>query len=105
MVNFDSITAPLPSGSPLPNHPSDTTARQIIKLGVVYDSADGIQLQRGIHGSELACLMSDNQMALGHLYRYEIRNGKIYHTRPSVVIACLTQPIDESPGPGKLVEQ
>ena len=89
------VTAPLKNGDRLPDHPANTTALKIVKFGKVYDSEDGVELGGGLHASELACLMDGNQMALGHTYYFTVRNGKIYHTRASVVIACFTEPIDD----------
>ncbi len=88
-------TEPLSNGSELPKHPSLTTSREIVEYGQVKDANDGTVLTSGLHQSEVSMLMKGQQMALGHLYRYAIRNNRIYHTRARVVIDCQTESIDE----------
>lgn len=80
------VTEPLANGAELPDHPATTTAFKIIEYGTVVDAMDGTVLKRGMHENELRMLMIGQQMALKHLYIYQIRNRRIFHTRDAVVI-------------------
>jgi hypothetical protein len=91
---IEETTEPLPNGSPLPDHPSSTTALRIVEYGDVYDEADGRPLKAGrLHESAIRMLMDGNVGGLGHLYFYAIRNRKIYHTRKLVTIDCKCTPV------------
>lgn len=98
MSEYDAVTEPLRNSDPLPNHPDDTTAKQITVYGPVFDADNGQQLTAGLHRNEVNQLQHGNQMALTHLYRYVIlRAGEkrcIYHTRPSVIIHVKTTNAD-----------
>lgn len=83
---IEETTEPLRNGQKLPDHPSDTTALKIVKFGAVRDDADGTPLQSGLHQNEIRMLQMGQQMSLGHLYRYAILDGRIFHTRDLVVI-------------------
>lgn len=82
-------TEPLYNGDPLPHHPADTTSLKVIKYGKVADADNQRELHGGLHNNELSILMNKEKHALGHLYLYAIRNGRIYHTRDKVVIEVL----------------
>lgn len=88
----DEFTEPLKNGDLLPKHPSSTTALKIVRYGDVWDDQDGTKLTAGLHENEVRTLMNGDQMALRHLYRYAIRNDKIFHTRSLVVIDCDCEP-------------
>lgn len=93
---MDDTTEPLPNGADLPTHPALTTAKRITDYGDVFDDASGIQLHGGLHANEISRLMSGDQMRLTHLYRYCIRNKRIYHTRPLVIISVKTEDVVDS---------
>ena len=95
MADFDSITEPLPNGAKLPDHPSDTTAKRIVEYGPVLDATDGTRLRGGLHNNEVSVLMNGEVASLAHLYYYAIRDRRIYHTRPAVIIHCLTELVVE----------
>lgn len=92
-MSLDDVTEPLSNGADLPTHPALTTARRVTTYGNVYDDASGTQLHGGLHRNEIAMLMSGDQMALQHLFRYVIRNKRIYHTRPLVIISVQTEDV------------
>ena len=94
MAEYDAITEPLRNGDPLPSHPSTTTARKITEYGPVHDANDDTQLTAGLHRNEVAILRS-GQRILEHAYRYAVLDQKIYHTRSSVVIHVVTEPLDD----------
>lgn len=103
VVSLDSneTTEPLPNGAELPTHPALTNARRIIAYGRVWDDADGITLLGGLHANEVRMLMSGQQMNLKHLYRYAIRNRRIYHTRNLVCIDVRCEDVDMEGGDAK----
>lgn len=84
-------TSPLRNGAKLPDHPADTTARIIVKYGEVTDARTGTICVAGLHNQEIQLLMGKNPIALSHLCRYAIRDGRIYHTRSRVVIEVETE--------------
>ena len=86
-------TAPLKNGAKLPTHPADTTARKILSYGEVTDARTGTICVAGLHNNEIQLLMGKNPIALSHLCRYAIRNGRIYHTRSRVKILVETEEI------------
>lgn len=79
-------TSPLKNGDKVPDYPDHTTALRVKHYGNVYDDADGHQLTAGLHRNELAMLQGGQQGGLGHLYRYAIIAGTIYHTRSLVTV-------------------
>ena len=88
-------THPLKNGAELPHHPASTTSREVVQYLKVRDAEDGTELLGGqIRGTELSMLMSGEQMSLRHLYLYTTRSGRIYHTRPSVIITVETTDAD-----------
>lgn len=89
----DQTTEALRNGDSLPKHPSSTTALKIVRYGDVWDDQDGTKLTAGLHENEVQTLMNGNQMALRHLYRYAIRNDRIFHTRGLVTIDVDCEPI------------
>src|SRR5882672_1533569 len=89
----DDVTELLANGATLPDHPASTTGLKIVSFGQVSDDADGTVLTGGLHQSEISMLMNGSQMSLGHLYRFAIRNGKIFHTRRLVTIDCKCEPV------------
>lgn len=91
MIEYNSVTEPLPNGAPLPQHPDDTTAKKIVHFGFVYDADDGVQLSAGLHRNEISVLMS-GQRILDHAYRYAIVDRRIFHTRAKVIIHVATEP-------------
>lgn len=93
--DYNDTTEALPNGAELPTHPALTTAKKVIEYGRVWDDANGITLLSGLHQNEIAMLMAGEQGALGHLYRYAIRNKHIYHTRPLVCIDVKTEEVVE----------
>lgn len=86
MDTLEESTAPLRNGDKLPDHPANTTSLKVVKYGQVWDDGDGKELTAGLHENEIKTLMNGDPMALAHLYRYVIRNDRIYCTRPLVVI-------------------
>lgn len=80
------ITEPLANGAKLPDHPDRTTSLKIVEFLSVHDAIDGKPLKRGMHENERRMLSFGQQMALTHLYLYDIRDGRILHTRPNPVI-------------------
>ena len=82
-------TEPLYNGDPLPEHAASTTALRVVKYNSVIDADNHRELHGGLHNNELSILMNKEKHALGHLYFYAIRNGRIYHTREKVVIEVL----------------
>jgi hypothetical protein len=92
---MEEFTEPLRNGAKLPDHPSDTTAKKIIKYGSVFDSHDGHELTAGLHDSEIRTLMNGGNPALAHLYRFAIKqvgaDKRIYHTRSRVIIEVETE--------------
>ena len=79
-------TEALINGADLPDHPAHTTALKVTEYLTVRDAEDGTTLRRGLHENEIRVLALGQQMALGHLYRYTIRNRKVFHTRKAVII-------------------
>lgn len=88
---YDDTTEPLINGAKLPDHPANTTARKIVSLGPVRDTADSTVLTAGLHRNEMAMLRSDQRESLSHLYRYAIIDHCIYHTRHLVTVDCKTE--------------
>lgn len=86
-------TDPLRNGVRLPDHPATTTALKVTRYGEVYDAKDHHPLTAGLHANEIRTLMGGGNPALAHLYRYAIRDGRIYHTRSRVVIAVDTEEV------------
>jgi hypothetical protein len=93
-TNFDDTTEALPNGANLPEHPALTTSKKITEYGRVWDDADGVTLHGGLHEAEIRNLMNGDQMALKHLYRFAIRNKRIFHTRNLVCIDVKTENVD-----------
>ncbi len=85
LVKHD-VTEPLANGDLLPSHPANTTSLKITNYGEVRDAEDGIVLHGGLHQNEIRTLALGQQMSLTHLYRFAIRDKKIFHTRPAVII-------------------
>ena len=79
-------TEALRNGAKLPKHPAETTARKVVKYLDVLDSRDGHELTAGLHNNEIRTLMNGGNPALAHLYRFSIKNGRIYHTRSRVIL-------------------
>jgi len=94
------FSEPLKSGAKLPTHPSETTARKIVRYGEVTDSRDGHPLTGGLHQNEIQMLRSGEVGGLAHTYRYcfvqEGNERKIYHTRSRVTICVETLPIEDA---------
>ena len=95
LVEYNDTTEPLPNGAKLPDHPAQTTSKRIVKFGQVSDDADGTPLTGGLHRNEITMLKGNQRDSLSHLYRYQIENGHIFHTRPLIVIECATEDVIE----------
>ena len=78
-------TSPLKSGDKLPTHPSHTTSLRVVRYGRVHDDADGRELCAGLHNAEVE-MLKHGQGNLGHLYRFSMQDGRIYHTRQLVTV-------------------
>ena len=105
MDNYDDHTEPLRNGSQLPEHPSLTTGKKVVEYGRVWDDADGQVLLSGLHENEVRMLMSGNQMSLKHLYRFAIRDRRIYHTRNLVCIDVKCVDIPDNPATLPVADQ
>lgn len=78
-------TEPLKNGDSLPDHPSDTNSKRIIRFLTVRDAFDGKACSGGLHESIVRLLMS-GEPVLQHQYKFRMAAGKIYHTRKLVTI-------------------
>ena len=87
------FSSPLRNGAKSPDHPADTTSRIIVKYGEVTDAHTGTICVAGLHNQGIQLLMGKNPIALSHLCRYAIRDGRIYHTRSRVVICVETEEV------------
>jgi hypothetical protein len=87
----DDVTELLANGARLPEHPASTNSLKVVSFGTVRDDGDGTILKGGLHENEVRILMSGHPGALGHLYRFVIRNQRIYHTRSLVTIDVLCE--------------
>jgi len=83
-------TSPLRNGDKLPDHPDHTTSLVVTKYGRVFDATDGLELLPNLHRTEQMMLKGGERGGLSHMYRFAVIDGRIYHTRPSVIIMVET---------------